>query len=126
MWRDVCARLDALSSWRYKPKPAAPSLSIVADVATVSMEDAQPATAQGVAGESSRMAPQEVYKAGADKSTVGKGEVVTRGGAPLARQEMSREDRTRRRGAQGARAQGRRRGRRCRTTAAWLASGQAP
>lgn len=97
MWRDVCARLDALSSWHYKPKPAAPSLSVVADVATVSMEDAQPATAQGVAGESSRMAPQEVYKAGADKSTVGKGEVVTRGGAPLARQEMSREDRTRRR-----------------------------
>ncbi|KND88882.1 U3 small nucleolar ribonucleoprotein mpp10 [Tolypocladium ophioglossoides CBS 100239] len=97
MWRDVCARLDALSSWHYKPKPTAPSLSVVADVATVAMEDAQPATAQGVAGESSRMAPQEVYKAGADKATVGKGEVVTRGGVPLARQEMSREDRTRRR-----------------------------
>ncbi|POR37459.1 U3 small nucleolar ribonucleoprotein mpp10, partial [Tolypocladium paradoxum] len=68
MWRDVCARLDALSSWHYKPKPAAPSLCVVADVATVAMEDAQPATAQGVAGESSRMAPQEVYKAGADRA----------------------------------------------------------
>ncbi|PNY25778.1 U3 small nucleolar ribonucleoprotein mpp10 [Tolypocladium capitatum] len=97
MWRDVCARLDALSSWHYRPKPAAPSLSVVADVATVAMEDAQPAIAQGVAGASSRMAPQELYRAGADKATVGKGEVVTRGGAPLARQEMSREDRTRRR-----------------------------
>ncbi|KJZ72459.1 hypothetical protein HIM_08128 [Hirsutella minnesotensis 3608] len=84
MWRDVCARLDALSSWHYKPKPAAPTLSVVADVATVAMEDAQPATAQGV------------YRAGAEPSAA-KGEVVTRGGVPLARDEMSREDRVRRR-----------------------------
>ncbi|KAK7398451.1 U3 snoRNP protein [Neonectria punicea] len=95
MWKDVSARLDSLSSWHYKPKPAAPTLSVVADVATVVMEDAQPTTAQGVAGESSRMAPQEVYKAGAD--TAAKGEVVTKGGLPVARQEMSREDKAARR-----------------------------
>ncbi|KAK7429646.1 U3 snoRNP protein [Neonectria magnoliae] len=95
MWKDVSARLDSLSSWHYKPKPAAPTLSVVADVATVAMEDAQPTTAQGVAGESSRMAPQEVYKAGAD--TAAKGEVVTKGGLPVARQEMSREDKAARR-----------------------------
>ncbi|KAG6027387.1 hypothetical protein E4U41_000942 [Claviceps citrina] len=101
MWKDVCARLDALSSWQYKPKPAAPTLSIVSDVATISMEDAQPTTAQAVAGESSRMAPQEIYKAGAASAANGdavpKGEVVTKGGMPLARAEMSREDKTRRR-----------------------------
>ncbi|EFY92990.1 U3 snoRNP protein [Metarhizium acridum] len=97
MWKDVSARLDALSSWHYKPKPAAPQLSVVSDVATVAMEDAQPTTAQGVAGESSRMAPQEIYKAGADKDSVAKGEVVTKAGLPVARQEMSREDRARRR-----------------------------
>jgi len=102
MWRDVCSRLDALSSWHYKPKPAAPAISVVADVATIAMEDAQPATAQAVAGESSRMAPQEVYKPGVaapdgQGSSTPKTEVVTKGGMPLARAEMSREDRTRRR-----------------------------
>ncbi|KAF5674761.1 u3 snoRNP-like protein [Fusarium denticulatum] len=96
MWKDVSARLDALSSWHYKPKPTAPSLSVVADVATVAMEDAQPTTAQGVTGESSRMAPQEVYKAGATDNAAN-GEVVTKAGLPVARQEMSREDKARRR-----------------------------
>lgn len=93
MWKDVSAKLDALSSWHYKPKPTAATLSVVADVATIAMEDAQPATAQGVAGESSRMAPQEVYKAGAD--TAAKGEVVSKSGLPVARQEMAREDKAR-------------------------------
>ncbi|KAF5603003.1 u3 snoRNP [Fusarium subglutinans] len=96
MWKDVSARLDALSSWHYKPKPTAPTLSVVADVATVAMEDAQPTTAQGVTGESSRMAPQEVYKAGATDNAAS-GEVVTKAGLPVARQEMSREDKARRR-----------------------------
>ncbi|KAM0341399.1 hypothetical protein ACHAPU_010042 [Fusarium lateritium] len=96
MWKEVCARLDSLSSWHYKPKPTAPSLSVVADVATIAMEDAQPTTAQGVAGESSRMAPQEIYKAGATEGAA-HGEVVTKAGLPVARQEMSREDKSRRR-----------------------------
>lgn len=94
LWKDVCARLDALSSWHYKPKPAAPTLTVVADVATIAMEDAQPATAQGVMGGDSALAPQEIYKAG--KDTVDNGEVVA-GGLPLARQEMSREEKLRRR-----------------------------
>ncbi|TQV93906.1 hypothetical protein V2A60_003936 [Cordyceps javanica] len=95
MWKDVSAKLDSLSSWHYKPKPTAASLSVVADVATITMEDAQPATAQGVAGESSRMAPQEVYKAGTN--TAARGEVVSKSGLPVAREEMSREDKARRR-----------------------------
>lgn len=95
MWKAVSAKLDALSSWHYKPKPAAPSLTVVADVATVSMEDAQPATAQGVSGGDHTLAPQEIYKAG--KDTAEKGEVVAKSGLPVARQEMSREEKTRRR-----------------------------
>lgn len=95
MWADVCARLDALSSWHYKPRPAAPAITVVSDVATVAMEDAQPATAQGVAGGESAIAPQEVYRAGA-KGTAEEGE-VSRGGVPIAREEMSREEKTRRR-----------------------------
>lgn len=95
MWRDVSSRLDALSSWQYRPRPVEPTLSVIADVGTVSMEDAQPTTAQGVAGQQSRMAPQEVYTAGGKSAE--KGEVVSRSGLPRARQEMSREDKQRRR-----------------------------
>lgn len=97
MWRDVSAKLDALSSWHYKPKPSAPTITVVADVATVAMEDAQPATAQGVAGGESMIAPQEVYRAGASKETVEQGEVVPKSGLPVARQEMTREEKLRRR-----------------------------
>lgn len=95
MWKDISAKLDSLSSWHYKPKPAAPSLQVVADVATVAMEDAQPTTAQGVSGGESMIAPQEVYNPG--KDTAEKGEVVAKSGLPVARQEMSREDKVRRR-----------------------------
>lgn len=95
MWKDVSSRLDSLSSWHYKPKPAAPSLTVVSDVATVAMEDAQPTTAQGVSGGDNMLAPQEVYKAGKDNAD--KGEVVAKSGLPIARQEMSREDKLRRR-----------------------------
>ncbi|KAH8169474.1 mpp10 protein [Sarocladium implicatum] len=96
LWKSVSAQLDALSSWHYKPKPAAPAISVVADVATVAMEDAQPATAQGVSASDSRLAPQEVYKANnGGKSTTNNGEVITKGGAPLAREEMSREEKAR-------------------------------
>jgi U3 small nucleolar RNA-associated protein MPP10 len=95
MWKDISARLDALSSWHYKPKPAAPTLTVVADVATVAMEDAQPTTAQGVAGGESMIAPQEVYAPGRD--TAEKGEVVAKSGLPVAKQEMSREEKLRRR-----------------------------
>ncbi|RYP05210.1 hypothetical protein DL765_009907 [Monosporascus sp. GIB2] len=95
MWRDVSAKLDALSSWHYRPKPAAPALTVVSDVATVSMEDAQPATAQGVTGGDTALAPQEIYAPG--RETAEKGEVVAKSGLPVARQEMTREEKARRR-----------------------------
>ncbi|KAI1084948.1 U3 small nucleolar ribonucleoprotein complex, subunit Mpp10 [Whalleya microplaca] len=96
LWRDVCASLDALTSWHYKPKPVAPSLTVVSDVATIAMEDAQPTTAQGVAGAGDHaLAPQEIYQGGRD--TAEKGELVAKSGLPVAKEEMSREDKARRR-----------------------------
>ncbi|GAP83264.1 putative U3 small nucleolar ribonucleoprotein mpp10 [Rosellinia necatrix] len=95
MWKEVSSKLDALSSWHYRPKPVAPTLTIVPDVATISMEDAQPTTAQGVSGGDNTLAPQEIYKAGKDNAE--KGEIVTKSGLPVAKQEMTREDKTRKR-----------------------------
>ncbi|KAH8161226.1 hypothetical protein CIB48_g7034 [Xylaria polymorpha] len=95
MWKEISSKLDALSSWHYRPKPVAPTLTIVPDVATISMEDAQPTTAQGVGGGDNTLAPQEVYKAG--KENAEKGEIVTKSGLPVAKQEMTREDKTRKR-----------------------------
>lgn len=97
LWKDVSAKLDALSSWHYKPKPAAPSLTVVSDVATVAMEDVQPTTASGINGGESMLAPQEIYKAGKEKNSIEKGEIVPKSGAPVARQEMMREEKLRRR-----------------------------
>ena len=97
LWKEVSAKLDALSSWHYKPKPAAPSLTVVSDVATVQMEDAQPTMASGISGADSMLAPQEIYKAGKDKEGADKMEIVPKTGAPIARQEMTREEKLRRR-----------------------------
>jgi U3 small nucleolar RNA-associated protein MPP10 len=97
LWKEVSAKLDALSSWHYKPKPPAPSLTVVSDVATVAMEDAQPTMASGMTGADSMLAPQEIYKAGKEKDSVEKGELVLKSGAPIARQEMTREEKLRRR-----------------------------
>ena len=93
LWADVSAKLDALSSWHYKPKPPEANINVVADVPTISMEDARP-SAGGDVGES-MLAPQEIYKAGegADK----KREVVSRSGLVKAREEMTREEKLRRR-----------------------------
>lgn len=94
MWKDVSAKLDALSSWHYKPKPPSASLNIVADVPTVSMEDARPAAGGDVGGES-MLAPQEIYKAGEARDK--KSEVGTRSGLPVGREEMTRDEKVRRR-----------------------------
>lgn len=98
LWKDVCAKLDSLSSWHYKPKPAAPSLTVVGDVATIAMEDAQPSTAAGISGGDSMLAPQEIYKAGQKIEGENRGnKEIVRGGAPVAREEMTREEKLRRR-----------------------------
>ncbi|MCJ1255617.1 U3 snoRNP protein [Lignoscripta atroalba] len=98
LWKDVSGKLDALTSWHYKPKPAEAGITVVADVPTVSMEDARPSgVGVGDMGTTSMLAPQEVYKPG-EKETGGreKGEVVV-GGVPVGREEMTREEKVRRR-----------------------------
>ncbi|KAI9754717.1 MAG: transport protein particle 22 kDa subunit [Chaenotheca gracillima] len=99
LWADVSAKLDALSSWHYRPPPPKPSVNIVADVPTIAMEDARPTGAAGatdMGGASSMLAPHEIYASG--KDTEG-GEVVVprKTGVPVAREEMSREEKLRRR-----------------------------
>ena len=95
MWKDVSAKLDALCSWHYKPKPPSASINVVADVPAISMEDARPAAA-GEVGRASMLAPQEVYKPGEGKRS--KEEVLKKGsGLPVGREEMTRDEKVRRR-----------------------------
>ncbi|KAL8659420.1 MAG: hypothetical protein Q9226_000447 [Calogaya cf. arnoldii] len=98
LWADISAKLDSLSSWHYKPRPPQANITIVADVPKVSMEDARPSAAEGMGPETSMLAPQEVYRPGEERSREDKQkEVVLRSGVPVARQEMSREEKVRRR-----------------------------
>ncbi|MCJ1283882.1 U3 snoRNP protein [Xylographa opegraphella] len=95
LWGEVSAKLDALSSWHYRPKPAEVVVRVLGDVPAVRMEDARPSGVGGIgAGEgASMLAPQEVYAGGEGAE---KGEVV-RGGAVVGREEMTREEKLRRR-----------------------------
>ncbi|RKF62308.1 U3 small nucleolar ribonucleoprotein mpp10 [Erysiphe neolycopersici] len=97
LWKGLNIKLDALSSWNFKPKPPAPSLTIVSDIATITMEDAQPTTGSGISGAQNMLAPQEIYKAGRDQNNVGKSDIITRSGLPISRQEMTRDQKIRRR-----------------------------
>lgn len=87
LYNSVAFKLDALCSWNYTPKAPKPTISIVSDTPTISMEDAQPTTASG----GSMLAPQEVYQPEAS----GKREVIGKDGLPVAKSEMSREERKR-------------------------------
>ncbi|KAF2471658.1 Mpp10 protein [Lindgomyces ingoldianus] len=93
LWKNVSRKLDSLSSWHYKPKPAAPTLEVRVDAPAIEMEDARPTAGGEVAG-ASMLAPQELYRPGDEKN---KTEVVTKGGMPIAREEMTREQKLRRR-----------------------------
>ena len=97
-WAEISAQLDSLSNWHYKPRPPQANITVVADVPKVSMEDARPSAAEGMGPETSMLAPQEIYKPGEERSRADKQkEVVLRSGVPVARQEMSREEKLRRR-----------------------------
>lgn len=93
LWKSLSVKLDSLSSSHFKPKPAAPNLEIRVDAPAIEMEDARP-TAGGDVASASMLAPQEVYKPGDEKS---KTEIVTKSGMPVARDEMSREEKMSRR-----------------------------
>jgi U3 small nucleolar RNA-associated protein MPP10 len=95
MWKSICGKLDSLSSSHFKPKPATANLEIRVDAPAIEMEDARPTAGGDVAG-ASMLAPQELYKPGEDKDAV-KTEIVTKGGQPVAREELTREQKLRRR-----------------------------
>ncbi|MCJ1412351.1 U3 snoRNP protein [Ptychographa xylographoides] len=92
LWADVSAKLDALSSLHFRPKPVEVRVRTIGDVAAVRMEDARP-SGVGVGAEQSMLAPQEIYAVGDVQE---KGEVV-RGTGMVAREEMTREEKLRRR-----------------------------
>lgn len=93
LWKEVSGKLDALSSWHYRPKPTAPQLEVRVDAPVLAMEDARPTAGGEIAG-ASGLAPQEVYKPGEVKVA---GEIVGKDGLPVQREELSREQKKRRR-----------------------------
>ncbi|KAL8711375.1 MAG: hypothetical protein Q9220_004272 [cf. Caloplaca sp. 1 TL-2023] len=99
LWADISNQLDTLSNWHYKPKPPEASITVVSDVPKISMEDARPAAAEGMGMETSMLAPQEIYKPGEERSRADKARevVLSKSGAPVAREEMTREQKLRRR-----------------------------
>lgn len=97
LWKDVSAKLDALSSLHFKPKPPTATISVVADVPAITIEDARPSTGGDING-ASMLAPQELYKVGEGRAKAEKArEVVSKGGAIAAREELTREQKLRRR-----------------------------
>jgi U3 small nucleolar RNA-associated protein MPP10 len=94
LWQDISAKLDTLSNWHYKPKPQQASINVISDVPTISMEDARPSTG-GAIGDNNMLAPQEMYAPGNDGKV--QGEVLLKGGASMAKNEMTREEKLRRR-----------------------------
>ena len=94
LWKDINSQLDTLSNWHYKPKIPHANITVVADVPTVTMEDARPTAGRGVSGPG-MLAPQEVYGPGND----GKfgTELTLKSGGSVAKHEMSREEKLRRR-----------------------------
>lgn len=94
MWKDVCGKLDSLSSWHFTPKAPAPQLDIRVDAPVVRLEDARPSAGIEAAG-ASQLAPQEVYRPGEGARKAE--EVVTRGGGVVGREEMGKDEKKRRR-----------------------------
>ena len=104
LWANICADLDGLSNWHYRPKPPRPAINIVTDVPTIAMEDARPTAAVGGDGNLARtsmLAPQEIYTPGKGRSSSGGaaagGEVIPKSGLPVATEELTRDQKARRR-----------------------------
>lgn len=98
LWKEINAQLDSLCNFHYRPKPTQASISVVADVPAIQMEDARPSAGADIGGSSSMLAPQEVYVAGEGRSREEKTrEVVLKGGQVVGREEMGQDERRRRR-----------------------------
>lgn len=97
LWKDISAKLDGLCSLHYRPKPPQATITVVSDVPAITLEDARPSAGAHVAG-TSMLAPQEVYVAGENQSKASlHREVVLKSGKTVNRDEMSQDDRKRRR-----------------------------
>lgn len=98
LWKEISAQLDSLCNFHYRPKPVQASISVVADVAAIQMEDARPSAGADIAAGSSMLAPQEVYVAGEGRGREEKKrEVVLKSGRVVGREEMGQDERRRRR-----------------------------
>lgn len=99
LWKEVSAKLDALCSLHYRPKPPQASISVVADVPAITIEDARPSAGADMGGgAASMLAPQEIYVAGEDRGQENKKrEIITKGGMAVSREEMEQDTRKRRR-----------------------------
>ncbi|MCJ1347343.1 U3 snoRNP protein [Peltigera leucophlebia] len=99
LWKEVSAKLDALCSLHYRPKPPQASIRVVADVPAINIEDARPGTGADMGGgATSMLAPQEIYVTGEDRSKEDKkSEIITKGGVAVSREEMEQDTKKRRR-----------------------------
>ncbi|RAL16568.1 rRNA-processing protein MPP10 [Aspergillus homomorphus CBS 101889] len=92
LWEIISSQLDTLSNWNYKPKAPQASINVVTDVATITMEEAQPTTSSAVNGPAA-LAPQEIYAPGDDG--IVPGELNLRNGVSISKEEMTREQKAR-------------------------------
>ncbi|KAN0085036.1 U3 small nucleolar ribonucleoprotein complex, subunit Mpp10 [Elaphomyces granulatus] len=98
-WGEISSQLDSLSNWQYKPRIPQASISVITDVATITMEEARP-TASQIVDVQGTLAPQEIYVPGNNGRV--SGELVLKSGASMARDEETREEHRRRRRRQKA------------------------
>jgi U3 small nucleolar RNA-associated protein MPP10 len=91
LWKKLSHQLDSLTSWRFIPAPAMADERVISNIPAVDMEDARPEAEAG----GSTLAPQDVYRPQPKK-----GEIVV-GGVPVARQEMTREEKAKARKREG-------------------------
>ncbi|GLI80139.1 U3 snoRNP protein [Penicillium ochrochloron] len=94
LWKEISSKLDLLCNLNYKPQTPQVSINVVSDAPTIMMEDARPTAGSAVGGPSA-LAPQEIYAPGDDGRVAG--EVVLKTGAVISKDEMSREEKARKR-----------------------------
>lgn len=97
LWKEVRDQLDVLANLHIKPKRAEVEIKTVEDKPRIAMEDAQPAASGDIDGDGTMLAPQEIYKPGAD-SRANDGEVLNaKSGVTRNKEELSREEKVRKR-----------------------------
>lgn len=96
LWTQVRDQLDTLSNLHFTPKRAEIEIRTVEDKPRIAMEDARPGNNGAIESESV-LAPQEIYKPGSHASREQREIVVRSTGASTHNEEMTREEKLRRR-----------------------------